>query len=90
MAPSFTREAAETIALKALAYLANSPDDMARFVNVSGIATESLRSRAAEPEFLAAVIDFLLTDDSLLMGFCATESLDSRQIHLVRHMLPGG
>jgi len=89
MRGSLTPEAAETIALKGLAWLAAMPDDIGRFLNVTGVAAGDLRERAGDPEFLAAVMDFLLTDDKLLTGFCEREGLDPRDIHLVRRALPG-
>ncbi|MGD0144519.1 MAG: DUF3572 domain-containing protein [Rhizomicrobium sp.] len=89
MRGSFTPEAAETIALKGLAYLAALPEDIARFLNISGIEAGELRARAGEPEFLAAVMDFLLADDTLLTGFCETEGLDPSDIHRARRALPG-
>lgn len=81
---------AQTIALKGLAFLANSPQDLQRFVDLTGADGAQLRARAADPEFLAAVLDFLLTDDSLLAGFCAGELLDPPSVHAARRGLPGG
>jgi hypothetical protein len=89
MRGSFTTEAAETIALKGLAWLAALPDDIGRFLNISGLQAADLRERAAEPEFLAAVLDFLLGDDKLLTGFCDSEGLDPKDIHVARRALPG-
>jgi hypothetical protein len=65
------------------------PDDIGRFLNVTGVAADELRARAGEPEFLAAVMDFLLGDDKLLMGFCDAEGLDPKDVHVARRALPG-
>jgi hypothetical protein len=89
MRGSFTREAAETIALNGLAYLAATQGDIERFLNISGVEAGALRARAGEPEFLAAVMDFLLADDKLLTGFCDAEGLDPKDIHRARRALPG-
>jgi hypothetical protein len=89
MRGSFTPEAAEIVALKGLAWLAAMPDDIGRFVNISGVEAGELRERASEPEFLAAVMDFLLADDKLLTGFCDTENFDPQDIHRARRALPG-
>jgi len=78
------------VALKGLGYLAESPEALGRFLVQSGMTPDSLRLRAGEPEFLAAVVDFLLADDDLLTGFCAAESLEPRTVHLLRRALPGG
>jgi hypothetical protein len=83
------REAAEILALKGLTYLVNSPDDLDRFLAVSGVDAHTLRRSAGEPELLAAVMDFLLSQEPLLTRFCQDESLDSKTIHLARRALPG-
>jgi hypothetical protein len=87
MTLSMTLSTAETMGLKALGWLVNSPDDLGRFLNVSGAGTEELRDRASDPAFLGAVLDFLLADDSLMTAFCETESVDHKQVHLARHVL---
>jgi hypothetical protein len=83
------QEAAETMALKALAYLATLPDDISRFLNITGIEADELRVRAEEPEFLAAVMDFLMSDDALLTGFSDAEGIDPREVPFARRALPG-
>ena len=82
-----TPDEAETIALKGLGFLANSSADLDRFVAVSGVDPAAFRLRAEDPHFLAAVIDFLLTGDELLLSFCRAESLDPKRVHLARHAL---
>jgi hypothetical protein len=86
---SYTQEAAETLALKVLAWLATMPDDVDRFLTLSGIDPDGLRARASEAEFLAAVMDFLMSDDKLLTGFCDSEGIDPKDISSARRALPG-
>jgi hypothetical protein len=90
MALALTRSAAETLGLKALGWLTNSPEDLQRFLNSSGTLEAELRERASDPVFLAAVLAFLLSEDALLTGFCEAEQLDFRQVHLAHHVLEGG
>jgi hypothetical protein len=85
-----TVEAAETLALKGLAFLANSPADLGRFLAISAVEGASLRQSAEDPEFLAAIMDFLLSHEALLTAFCEVESLDAKAIHFARRALPGG
>ena len=80
---------AETLALKALAYLAHSPDDLERFVALSGVTLADLRARADDPEILAAILDFILVSDELITGFCETGEIDPRDLHAARRALPG-
>jgi hypothetical protein len=81
--------AAETLALKGLAYLAAEGDALVRFLTISGLELEVLRVRAADPELLAGVIDFLLSDEILCTGFLAAEGLDSQALHAAGRALPG-
>jgi hypothetical protein len=80
---------AETLALKALAFLAQSPDDLERFVALSGVTLADLRTRADDPEILAAILDFILVSDELITGFCEMVEIDPRELHAARRALPG-
>jgi len=83
-----TRDKAEILAIKALSWAA-STDFLSRFVDAAGIGVADIRARAADPELLAALLDFLLGDDRMLTEFCATEDLSPREIHAARQALPG-
>ena len=83
------RSAAETIALKALAHLAAEGDALVRFLALSGLELDDLRAQAGNPELLAGVIDFLLSDEALCARFLAAEDLDPQMLHAARRALPG-
>ncbi|HEY7978121.1 MAG TPA: DUF3572 domain-containing protein [Rhizomicrobium sp.] len=89
MRPKMTPANAETLALKGLAFLANSDEPLDRFMALSGAGADELRERAGEPEFLAAVMDFLLSDEALLTTFCDETSIDPRELQMARQALPG-
>lgn len=89
MALRQTPDQAATLALKSLAYLANSEGALDRFLEVSGADRDTLRLRADEPEFLVSLLDFLLTNEGLLVGFCNESSTDVRAVHMARHVLSG-
>lgn len=80
---------AEVLALKALAFLAQSPEEFDRFVTLSGLTRDDLRERAGEPETLAAVMDFLMAEDSRVTGFCESAGIDPRELQHARRALPG-
>lgn len=82
-----TKERAETIALDALAFLAGRPEDMERFLTNSGIGVDELRQRAADPDMLRAVTEFVLSDDGLVNQFCEEQGLTPPDIHLANHIL---
>jgi hypothetical protein len=89
MPPKMTPETAEILALKGLAFLANSEGPLDRFMALSGAGIDDLRERAGEPAFLAAVMDFLMSDEALLTAFCEDASIDPRELQIARMALPG-
>jgi hypothetical protein len=82
------RSAAETLALKGLAFLAGEGDALTRFLSLSGLDPDDLRKRAADPLLLAAVVDFILQDDQLALRFSRSERADPKLIHEARRALP--
>jgi hypothetical protein len=81
--------AAQTLALKALTHLAGDREDLLRFLKISGLEPDDLKQRAGDPELLAAVIDFLLSDETLCTGFLTAERIDPKTLHAARRALPG-
>ena len=80
---------AATMALDCLTFLAARPEAFGRFADLSGLDPSTVSARAVEPDFLAAVIDFLLADEGLLVEFCETGSTRAQDIHMARHVLDG-
>ncbi|MEM6941136.1 MAG: DUF3572 domain-containing protein [Pseudomonadota bacterium] len=85
-----TRDAAETLALQALAWIAAHDDLMPVFLGSSGASEAQLRQGVADPELLAAVLDFLLMDDAWIMAFCDQADLPYARVMAARAALPGG
>lgn len=82
-----TWERAETIALNGLAFLVAQPDEIERFLRNSGLDAAQLRLRAAEPDMLRAVLDYILAGDATTTGFCTEQSLEPRALHEANHIL---
>jgi hypothetical protein len=82
-----TPHSAEALALKALEFLANSPDNLDVFLSATGVNGSELLERAEEPAVLAAVVDFMLKDEGLLIEFCDTASIRPRDVHAALHVL---
>lgn len=82
-----TPKSAEALALKALEFLANSPDNLDAFLAATGINGYELRERVEEPAVLAAVIDFVLRNEQLLTDFCDAASIRPRDVHVAHHLL---
>lgn len=73
-APPPSRDAAETLALRALAFVAGDADLGPRFLELTGLDVATLRARAAEPDMLAAVLGFLDSHEPSLVA--AADALD--------------
>lgn len=73
--PDLTLETAEGIAAQGLAFLAGEPVRLARFLTDTGLTPERIREQAASPEFLAAVLEHMVGDESLLLVFAASTSV---------------
>ena len=84
------RDRAETIAIKALTYIAGDQDLIGAFLSQSGLSPDELRERLNEPGFLVGVLDFLLMDDQRVLAFCSAEGLSPETPMAARHALPGG
>lgn len=84
------RPQAEALALRALAWMAGDADLIGRFLATTGAGPDDLRVRAAEPEFLGFVLDFLLSDESALVAFAAAANIRPDQPMRARSALPGG
>ncbi len=80
---------AEIIALKVLGFLAEEPDRLRRFMDLSGMDLDTIRNSASEPGFLGAVLDHLLGDESLLLVFAADNAISPERILTLRRKLPG-
>jgi hypothetical protein len=81
---------AETIALNVLGFLAESPQAMERLMDQSGLDSSTIRKRAADRDFLAAVVDFLLANEHLLVDFCESRRIDPKRVQMAAHDLGGG
>ncbi len=79
---------AET-AIEALAWLAADQTRLERFLALSGLGPENLRRAAAEPRFLAAVLDYLASDEALLIAFARDSARRPEEVARARAALAG-
>ncbi|MBS1183207.1 MAG: hypothetical protein H6Q99_3087 [Proteobacteria bacterium] len=82
-------DAAEELAISALAYLAGNPDALGRFLSLSGIGPADLRVAAREPGFLAGLLEFFLADESLLLSFVEEAQVRPTMVAAARYALAG-
>jgi hypothetical protein len=84
------RPEAEALAVRALVWMAGDVDLVGRFLAATGAGPADLRARAAEPEFLGFVLDFLLADEAALVAFALAENIRPELPMRARAALPGG
>jgi hypothetical protein len=82
-----TGEAAEMLAVQALAFIAQDADRLGRFLAITGIGPMDIRDAAAEPNFLAGVLDYVAGDEGMLLAFAKQEGLDPAQLSRARNAL---
>ena len=69
------RETAETLAIQGLAFLAEEPARLQRFLAATGLEPEDIRAQAETPALMSAVLEHLATDESLLLVFAASRGI---------------
>ena len=80
---------AGVVALEALAYIAGDESALMRFIQFAGVSPDQLRREAAEPETQAGVLDYLLSDEALLLAFCGEQGYPPETPARARRALPG-
>lgn len=84
------QELAETRALAVLGWIAGQDEIFPAFLGATGTSESDLRRRAGDPEFLAAVLDFVLMDDAWVIDCAAALGCPPEQMLHIRAALPGG
>lgn len=84
------QEYAETIALQSLTWLLQDEDLLPRFLAATGADPAQMAVLAGDSGFLAAVLDFLLSEDSLVLAFAEAAGLAPDSVLRARAGLPGG
>jgi hypothetical protein len=78
---------AEIVAVQALGFIAGDPERLGLVLAESGIGPETLRTAAADPQFLASVLDFVLRDDATVKAFANVSQLHPTNIAAAREVL---
>ncbi len=80
-------ETASALALQAMAFIAADGARTSRFLSLTGLDMASLRAGLDSADVQAAVLDYLLGDESLLLAFCAEANVPPEAIAPAHHAL---
>lgn len=80
---------AEEAAIAALGFIAEDSERLERFLALSGLGPQNLRSAAGSPGFFVGVLDYLLTDEKLLIAFAARQGWRPEEVERARSALGG-
>ena len=80
---------AEMIAIKGLQFLAGDEEHLNRFLALSGMDASQLRENASSPAFLAAILEYFMGNEPTLLAFCASQSINPRDIATAHQSLAG-
>src|SRR2546425_5481824 len=84
-----TREFAEKLAISALSCLAGEPERLGAFLAATGIGPEAIRKAAADPAFLAGVLDYVCADEALLIAVAEQAGIAPREVEHAQAVLSG-
>jgi hypothetical protein len=80
---------AEETAASVLGWLAGEPDMLQRFLSLSGIAPNQIRSAMTDPGFLAGIIDFVMGHEPTLLAFCEVTGTKPETVVAASHYYSG-
>jgi Protein of unknown function (DUF3572) len=83
------QEAASALAIAALTFIAGDPERLGRFLALSGIGPESIRTAARDPGFLLGVLEHVVGDEALLVDFANANEIDPLDVERARRVLAG-
>lgn len=80
-------DAAQVLALQALAYFASEPATFMRFAEATGLGRDEVAANAASVETQAAVLDYLMRGEHDLMAFCDHARKTPQEVFWALHAL---
>ncbi|MEM6621419.1 MAG: DUF3572 domain-containing protein [Pseudomonadota bacterium] len=84
------KDAAEVLGLTALGWVAADEHRAGQFFAMAGTNSDEMRARAQDPEYLGFVLDYVLSDEAMLMAFCEAADVPPDRPMRARAGLPGG
>lgn len=82
-------ERAVAIGNEALIWLAGEPEALGGFLAAGGATAADVRARAADPEFLGFLLEYLLGSDAMLVAFADAGGPRPEEVARARAVLGG-
>ena len=82
-------KSAAFIAIKSLAYISQSPEEISKFIALTGIESTDIIRLKENLKFLGGALDFVTSDESLLLAFCSSEQISPEGVEAARIQLLG-
>ena len=89
MNPKTNEDAAQTVAIMALSFLAADDDRLGRFMGWTGLGADEVRAAPSDPALLGGVLDYLLAHETLLVEFAEHAGIAPEEPARARQALPG-
>ena len=86
----YSPEAAREIAIGALTFLTSDASLLSRFLDVTGWTPETLAAPGSKTAILAASLDYLMSEEDLLLTFSANHGMDPSEVVLAHRALQSG
>jgi len=77
------------LAIAAFSFIADAPEELSRFLALSGIDPSAIRAAAAEPGFLGGVLAYIAGNERTLLAFAATAGIAPEEVEKARIALAG-
>jgi len=81
------RQAAESLAVAALSFLASEPEHLGGFLAATGVGPDQIRNAARDPSFLSGVLDHFSGNEPLLIAFAQRQGIDPTEVERARAAL---
>jgi hypothetical protein len=89
MAAVDQRDAAHELAITALGFVAGAPEELSRFLALTGIEPGAIRAAATEPGFLGGVLAYIAGNERTLLAFATHAGIAPEDIEKARVILAG-
>lgn len=80
---------AEELAIAILSFLASDFDQLQRFLSLTGLDPSTLREIATDREFLIAILEYIMTDEALLISFSEHAQISPFNVAKARDQMIG-